>query len=164
MLSETMLKTINEQIKFELYSSYLYLSMSAHFESANLPGFAKWMRIQAQEELEHAMKFFDYIHDRGGKVTLQALKQPPTEFGTPQSIFETVLEHEQTVTSLINNLYGLAVKEGDYASQVFLNWFVNEQVEEEKNATTILETLKMIGDRSTAIYQLDRHVGKRGED
>jgi ferritin len=164
MLSETMLKTINEQIKFELYSSYLYLSMSAHFESANLPGFAKWMRIQAQEELEHAMKFFDYIHDRGGKVTLQALKQPPTEFGTPQSIFETVLEHEQTVTSLINNLYGLAVKEGDYASQVFLNWFVNEQVEEEKNATTILETLKMIGDRSSAIYQLDRHVGKRGED
>ena len=164
MLSKNMLDEINDQIKYEMYSSYLYLSMSAHFEANNLPGFAKWMRIQAQEELEHAMKFFDHLVDRGGKIILQAIAQPPVDFGTPQAIFEQVLEHEQFVTSRINTLYALAVKESDFASQVFLNWFINEQIEEEKNATGILETLKMIGDRSTAIYQLDRHVGKREED
>lgn len=164
MLSKKMLDEINDQIKHEMYSSYLYLSMSAHFEANNLTGFARWMRIQAQEELEHAMKFFDYLVDRGGKIALQAIAQPPVEFGTPQVIFEQVLEHEQFVTARINTLYALAVKESDFASQVFLNWFVTEQVEEEKNASGILETLKMIGDRSTAIYQLDHQVGKRGAD
>lgn len=164
MLSKNMLAEMNEQIKHELFSSYLYLSMSAHFEANNLPGFARWMRLQSQEELEHALKFFDYVNDRGGKVVLQAIAQPQVEFGTAETIFEQVLEHEQFITGRINTLYALAVKEADFASQVFLNWFVNEQVEEEKNATGILETLKMIGDRSTAIYQLDRHVGKRGED
>jgi ferritin len=164
MLSTNLLSEINDQIKHELFSSYLYLSMSAHFTERNLPGFARWMRLQAQEELEHALKFFDYVGDRGGKVALQALEQPPVEFGTPQAIFEQVLEHEQFVTGRINTLYALAVKEGDFASQVFLNWYVTEQIEEEKNAAAILETLKMIGDRSTAIYQLDRHVGKRGEE
>jgi ferritin len=159
-----MLKEVNDQIKHEMFSAYLYLSMSAHFEASNLPGFAKWMRIQAQEETGHAMKFFDFLVDRGGKITLEAIAQPPVDFGTPQAIFEQVLEHEQFVTARINTLYALAVKENDFASQVFLNWFVTEQVEEEKNATSILETLKMIGDRSTAIYQLDRHVGKRGEE
>lgn len=164
MLSNNMLNEVNDQIKHEMFSAYLYLSMSAHFEASNLPGFAKWMRIQAQEEMGHAMKFFDYLIDRGGKITLEAIAQPPVDFGTPQAIFEQVLEHEQFVTGRINTLYALAVKENDFASQVFLNWFVTEQVEEEKNATIILKTLKMIGDRSTAIYQLDRHVGKRGED
>lgn len=164
MLSKNMLGEMNDQIKHEMFSSYLYLSMAAHFEASNLPGFAKWMRIQAQEELGHAMKFFDYMVDRGGKINLQAIAQPPVDFGTPQAIFEQVLEHEQFVTARINTLFALAVKESDFASQIFLNWFVTEQVEEEKNATSILETLKMIGDRSTAIYQLDRHVGKRGEE
>jgi ferritin len=164
MLSKNMLTEMNDQIKHEMYSSYLYLSMSAHFEAQNLPGFARWMRVQAQEELEHALKFFDYMVDRGGKVTLQALAQPPAEYGTPQAIFEQVLEHEQFVTARINTLYALAVKESDFATQVFLNWFVTEQIEEEKNATGILETLKLIGDKSTAIYQIDRHVGKRGEE
>jgi ferritin len=159
-----MLNEVNDQIKHEMFSAYLYLSMSAHFEASNLPGFAKWMRIQAQEEMGHAMKFFDLLVDRGGKITLEASAQPQVDFGTPQAIFEQVLEHEQFVTARINTLYALAVKENDFASQVFLNWFVTEQVEEEKNATIILETLKMIGDRSTAIYQLDRHIGKRGED
>lgn len=164
MLSKNMLAEMNDQIKHELFSSYLYLSMSAHFEASNLPGFASWMRIQSQEELEHAMKFYDYLGDRGGKVVLQALEQPPADFGTPEAIFTQVLEHEQFITGRINTLYTLAVKESDFASQVFLNWFVTEQVEEEKNATTILETLKLIGDKSSAIYQLDHQLGKRSGD
>jgi ferritin len=164
MLSNTMLTAMNEQVKHELYSAYLYLSMAAHYEAANLGGFASWMRIQAAEEQEHAMKFFDQILDRGGKVALQAIEQPPVEFTTPLAIFEKVQAHEQQVTALIHKLYAQAVKEGDYASQVFLNWFVSEQVEEEKNASTILETLKLIGDKSNAIYQLDHQLGKRGAD
>ena len=164
MLSNPMLAELNEQVKHEFYSAYLYLSMAAHFEAANLGGFASWMRIQAAEEQEHALKFFDYILDRGGKVELKAIAQPEVDFTTPLAIFEKVLAHEQHVTALIHNLYGLAVKEADYASQIFLSWFVTEQVEEEKNASTILETLKLIGDKSNAIYQLDHQLGKRGED
>lgn len=164
MLSKNMLSEINDQIKHEMFSSYLYLAMSAHFEDNNLSGFAHWMRLQAEEELEHAMKFYDYLVDRGGKITLQAIDQPPVEFGTPQEIFEQTLEHEQFITARINTLYALAVKESDFASQVFLNWFVTEQVEEEKNASGILDTLKLVGDRGTMIYQLDRQLGKREED
>jgi ferritin len=164
MLSNTMLAEMNAQVKHELYSAYLYLSMAAHFEAANLGGFASWMRFQAAEEQEHAMKFFDQILDRGGKVALQAIEQPPVEFTTPLAIFEKVQAHEQQVTALIHKLYALAVKEGDYASQIFLGWFVTEQVEEEKNASTILETLKLIGDKSNAIYQLDHQLGKRAAD
>jgi len=164
MLSKTMSVEMNEQVKHELFSAYLYLSMAAHFEAANLGGFASWMRLQAAEEQEHAMKFFDFILDRGGKVALQAIDQPQVEFGTPLNVFEKVLAHEQHVTALIHKLYALAVKDEDYASQVFLNWFVTEQVEEEKNASTILETLKLIGDKSNAIYQLDHQLGKRTAD
>jgi ferritin len=161
MLSKTMLAEMNEQVKHELFSAYLYLSMAAHFETANLGGFASWMRLQAAEEQEHGMKFFDYILDRGGKVALQAIDGPQVDFGTPIDVFEKVLAHEQHVTALIHKLYAQAVKDEDYASQVFLNWFVTEQVEEEKNASTILETLKLIGDKSNAIYQLDHQLGKR---
>ena len=164
MLSKNMLVAMNEQVKHELFSAYLYLSMAAHFEAVNLGGFAKWMRVQASEEQEHGMKFFDHILDRGGKVALQAIDQPPVEFTTPLAIFEKVLAHEQQVTALIHKLYARAAEENDYASQLFLGWFVTEQVEEEKNATTILETLKLIGDKSNAIYQLDHQLGKRGED
>ena len=162
MLSKTLQDAMNEQIKNELYSAYLYLSMSAYCETANLPGFAHWMRLQAQEEETHAMKFFDFIHERGGRVVLQAIDQPPAEFQSPLKVFKQTLEHEQKVTGLINDLYALAVQEKDYASQVFLQWFVTEQVEEEDSATQILETLKMIGDKSHALLMLDRELGGRG--
>jgi ferritin len=163
MLSKTIQDAINEQIKNELYSAYLYLSMAAHYEAVNLTGFANWMRVQAKEEQGHAMKFFDYINDRGGRVTLQAIDQPPSEWKSSLELFQQVLQHEQKVTGLINKLYELAVKENDYATQVMLQWFITEQVEEEKSAGQIIEQLKMIEDRSTAVLLLDKQLGKRGE-
>ncbi len=164
MLSKTLLTEMNEQIKHELYSAYLYLSMASHFEEANLDGFAHWMKLQAEEEQEHAMKFFDHIHDRGEKVTLKAIDQPPTEFGSPVAIFGQVLEHEKLVTSLIHRLYETAVKDADYASQSFLQWFVDEQVEEEKNASQILEWLKMAGEGGNALFMINKQLGEREED
>lgn len=161
MLKKKLQDKMNDQIKHELDSAYLYLSMAAYFESANLPGAACWMQMQAKEEQEHAMKFFAHIHDRGGRVTLQALDQPPSEFGGLLDIFEKTLQHEQKVTGLINDLYSLAVKEEDYASQIFLQWFVDEQVEEEKNATQIVEQIKMIGDHKGSLFMLDAHLGHR---
>lgn len=162
-ISKSMQDAINEQIKNEFYSSYLYLSMAAHFESANLPGFANWMRIQTGEEKDHALRFFQYMLDRGGKVELKAIDQPPMTWKTPREAFEHVLEHEQKVTSLINDLFALAVKENDYASQVMLQWFLTEQVEEEKNASLILEQIKLIDARGTALYVLDHQLSKRSE-
>ena len=164
MLSKTIQDAMNEQIKNELYSAYLYLSMSAYCEAANLPGFAHWMRVQAQEEVTHAIKFYDFICERGGRVVLQAIDQPPVEFQSPRAVFEQTLEHEQKVTAMIHDLYGLAAQEKDYASQAFLQWFVTEQVEEEGSATQIVETLKMIGDKGQALVMLDRELGKRGAD
>jgi ferritin len=164
MINKTMQDAINEQIKNELYSAYLYLAMSAYFDAANLTGFAHWMRVQAREEEEHAMKFFGYVYDRGGRVQLKALDQPPFEWASTLEAFQQVLEHEQKVTSLIHNLYALAVKENDYASQVMLQWFIDEQVEEEKNAATIVEQLKMIEARGSAILYLDHELGERGEE
>jgi ferritin len=161
MLSKTLLDEMNNQIKFELYSAYLYLAMAAHFDEANWYGFASWMRKQASEEQEHAMKFFEYIHDRGGVVALQAIDQPPTKFGTPTEIFAEVLKHEQFVTSRINLLYGIAVKDNDYASQSMLDWFINEQVEEEKNASQILDWLKMAGDAVNALFQINGMLASR---
>jgi ferritin len=161
MLSKSMQDAINEQIKNELYSAYLYLSMSAHFEAANLPGFANWMRVQSQEETLHAMIFFDYVNERGGRVVLQAIDQPPVEFGSPLSIAQQVLEHEQKVTGLIHQLYALALKENDYPSQIKLQWFVTEQVEEEKHADEIIQRLKMAGDNLNALLMLDRELGQR---
>jgi len=161
VFSKVVRDAMNEQIKHELYSAYLYLSMAAYSESINLPGFANWMRLQAQEELDHAMKFYDFIHERGGHVVLQAIDQPPAEFASPTDLFEKTLEHEQKVTGLIHNLYALAVKENDYAGQIFLQWFVTEQVEEEKSAGEILEMLKMIGDKGQALLMLDRQLAQR---
>ncbi len=161
MLSKTLLDEMNEQIKHELYSAYLYLAMSAQSEAMNLPGFAHWMRLQAQEEVGHAMRFYNFIHDRGGRVVLQAIDQPPVEFASPLAMFEQTLEHEQKVTARIHHIYSLAVQEKDFASQSFLDWFVDEQVEEEKSASQILETLKMIGDKGHALVMLDRELGKR---
>lgn len=161
MISETVQDAMNQQLKSELYSAYVYLSMAAYFEAANLPGFAHWMRVQSQEELEHAMKFYDFINDRNGRVVLQAIDQPPIEFESPLEIFERALAHEQQVTAAINQLYDQAVQEQDYATQAFLHWFVTEQVEEEKMATQIVETLKMVGDRGEALFLLDRELGGR---
>jgi ferritin len=162
MISKTLQDAINEQINKELYSSYLYLSMAAHFEAANLPGFAHWMRVQYQEEVAHAMKFFDFLNDRGGKVVLKAIDQPQTEWKTSLEIFEMVYEHEQLVTGLINKLYELALKEKDYPTQVLLHWYIDEQVEEEKNASMIVDQLKLIEARGTAVLMLDKQLGKRG--
>ena len=164
MISKSVLDSMNNQVMHELYSAYFYLSMSAHCESENLPGFATWLRVQATEEQGHAMKFYEYILDRGGKVTLQAISQPPSDFASPLAIFQQVYEHEQKVTSLINAIYNVAVAEKDVASQIFLQWFINEQVEEEKNASQILDMLKKIGSSVGSLYQLDHQLGKRGGD
>jgi ferritin len=164
MFSPVVQDKMNQQIMHEMYSAYMYLSMSAHCESANLPGFARWLRMQAEEEMEHALKFYDFIHERNGKVVLFAIDQPPSEFGTPREIFEQVYAHEQKVTGLINSIYELSVKENDYPSQIFLHWFIEEQVEEESNSSQILETLKMIGDSANGLFMLDRQLGKRSED
>ncbi len=162
MLSTRMQDAMNEQIKNELYSAYLYLAMSAYFESENLPGFAHWMRLQAEEEQTHALKFFDFINERGGRVALGAIEEPPADFASPLNVFEETLSHEQKVTGMIHDLYALALEEKDYASQVFLHWFVDEQVEEEAHATEILEQLKMVGDRAQGLLMLDRGLGERG--
>jgi ferritin len=161
MLSKVLVEAINEQVNFELSSAYLYLSMSAHFEGENLGGFANWMRVQYQEETGHAMKFFHYIYERGGRVTLKAIPQPAAKFKTPLDIFHQVLEHEQKVTASINRLYELALKEKDYAAQHFFQWFIGEQVEEEKNATDIITMLEMIGNTPVSLIMADRQLGAR---
>jgi ferritin len=162
-LSKKMQDALNEQIKEELFSSYLYLSMAAYSESINLPGFAHWMQVQSGEELEHAMKFYGYIHGRGGRVILQALDQPAVEFGGPIDLFEKTLAHEQHITGRIHRLYALAVEEKDYASLSILQWFVDEQVEEERTASEILELLKVVGDKGQGLIILDRQLASRGE-
>lgn len=161
MLNKNVQNAINDQIKAELYSSYIYLAMSAHFEAENLPGFAQWTRLQAEEEMEHAMKLFDYVNERGGRVVLQAIDQPIIEYGTPLEVFDMVYAHEQKVTGLIHQLYALALEEDDYATQVMLHWFIDEQVEEESNSGMMVEQLKMVGDSKPGILHLDRHAGKR---
>jgi len=161
MINESLQKLFNEQITHELFSSYLYLSMAAYFESKSLPGFAKWMRLQAEEEKEHALKFFDFVNDRGGRVKLYSISEPPFEWTGPLDAFENVLRHEQKVTSLINTLYEAALKEKDYPAQVFLQWFINEQVEEEKNAQMIVDQLKMLDEHQGGLINIDHHVGKR---
>jgi ferritin len=163
MISEPLLKVINDQIEHELFSAYLYLSMSAYFESISLPGFAKWMRIQAGEEREHAMKFFDFLVDRGARVNLHAISQPQAEWQSALDVFEHALQHEQKVTSLINNIYEVALKEKDYPAQVMLHWFIGEQVEEERNASQIVDQLRMVENRPGNLLFMDRHVGKREE-
>lgn len=164
MISKTMQDALNTQIQAELYSAYIYLSMSAYFESVNLPGAAQWMMLQNQEEVEHAMKIFGFVNDRGGRVTLQAIDQPPVEFESALQIFQTALGHEQKVTGMINDLYALAVAEKDYPAQIMLQWFVEEQVEEEKSATEIVEKLKMIGDQPGLLLMLDSELGARGTE
>jgi ferritin len=162
MISKTMQDAINEQINKELFSSYLYLSMSAHFESLSLSGFSKWLRVQATEENEHAMKFYEHLLERGGKVALKAIAAPATEWKTVMDAFLEVQAHEAKVTASIYALYETALQEKDYPAQVLLHWFINEQVEEEKNAAEIVDSLKRIEARDTAVLQLDHQLGKRG--
>jgi len=162
MLKQSVQDAINEQIKNEFYSAYIYLSVSAYFDTINLMGFSNWMRMQSREEVSHGMKLFDFIIDRGGRVALQAIDKPPVEFKSPLDVMQQALDHERRVTGMIERLYELAGKENDYATQAELQWFITEQVEEEKNATTILEQLKMIGDNRSALLMLDMDLGKRG--
>jgi ferritin len=161
MLTEKMQKTLNGQLNAELYSSYLYLSMNAYFKSVNLDGFANWMYYQAQEELEHSMKFYDFIIQRGGKVELMQIEAPPTDWSSPLAVFEATLQHEQKVTGLINDLVDVAHEASDHATNIFLQWFVSEQVEEEESVVGVLEQLKLMGDAQGGLFMMDRELAKR---
>ncbi len=163
-ISKKMQDAVNEQINAEMYSAYLYLSMSAYFKRLNLDGFAKWLRVQFEEEQVHALKFYDYVLERGGSVELKPIAQPAAAWDSPAAVFKQVLEHEQHVTALIYKLYEVALEEKDYASQVLLQWYVDEQVEEESNASMIVDHLQRIADHETAVLQLDHQLGKRGGD
>ncbi len=163
VVSTAIQNAINEQINAELYSAYMYLAMAAYFDSVNLPGCASWMKVQAKEEHGHAMKFYHYIVERGGRVTLKAIAAPPVEWKSALDVFSTAYKHEQHVTDLINKLVELAEKQKDPATAAMLTWFVNEQVEEENNACTIVAQLKMIKESTGALFMLDHHLGKRGK-
>jgi ferritin len=164
MLGKKLQKAFNDQIKQEFSSSYLYLSMAAYAESQNLPGFANWLKIQTKEEQGHAMKLYKFVNERGGKVELQAIEQPIVEFSSPIALFEEVLKHERKITALISKLYETALEEKDYAAQVLLHWFIEEQVEEEAAASSILETLKMAGEKGQALIMMDRQLARRGQN
>lgn len=164
MISTSMQKSLNEQINKELYSAYLYLSMSAWFENQNLPGFAKWMHMQAEEEYEHAMKFFGHIADRGGKVELKTIAGPQVDWKSNLEVVEQVLEHEQLVTASINSLYDQALSEKDYPAQVMLQWFIDEQVEEEKNASELVHLVSVLGKNETGLVMLDQRLAQRESD
>ena len=161
MLNQKMEQALNGQLNAEFYSAYLYLSMAAYFESIDLPGFGNWMRIQFEEEQFHAKKFFNYIMERGGKVTLGAIETPRNEWKSPLDAFEDTLAHEQKVTGLINDLVYLARDERDNASEIFLQWYVTEQVEEEDNASTLIGQLKLIKDSPQALFLMDKELSQR---
>ena len=163
-MKQQVLDGINAQIKNELYSGYLYLAMSAHFEAENLEGFAHWMRLQAKEELAHAMRLFDHVARMGGRVLLKAIDQPPSEFGSPLSIFQQALQHEREVTRQVYELYELAQREREHATELELQWFINEQVEEEDNASTAVDQLNQAGDNRAALLMLDREFGERMDE
>ncbi len=160
-MNERIQTALNDQINEELFSSYIYLAMAAHFEGLNLEGFTNWMKQQAQEELQHAMRLFDHITRRGGRVVLGAIGEPPLEYGTPLQAFEKALAHEQHITGCINELYRVALEENDYPAQMELQWFIDEQVEEEENAGRVVDQLRMAGDNQSALLMLDRELGQR---
>ena len=164
MISKVMQEAVNEQINKELYSSYLYLSMAAYFENKNLPGFARWLHVQTDEERGHGMRLYQHLVDRGGRVMLKAIAAPATEWKSHLEVFKEVQAHEAVVTDSINGLYELALKEKDYPMQVLLQWFINEQVEEEKNAAEIVQQLELIDAHGTAVLMLDHQLGKRNSD
>ncbi len=160
-MNKRMEDALNEQVNAEMFSSYLYLSMSAYFADMNLNGFANWMRVQAQEELAHAMKFFDYINERSVRIELKAIEQPRKEWGSVIEAMEETYKHEQLITSLINNLVNVAIEEKDHATNNFLQWFVSEQVEEEAHANELLSELKMIDGKGPALFMIDRELKNR---
>ena len=162
MMNKAVQDAMNNQIQAELHSSYIYLSMTAYYESLNLGGFAHWMRVQSQEELAHAMKFFDHIHERGGRVKLTTIDAPPIEFEDPLTAFRMAFEHEQKITGLISDLYRLATDENDYGALSLLQWFVDEQVEEESNTGSVVEMLEKVGDNSMGLFMVDRQLAGRG--
>lgn len=161
MIGEKIQSALNKQVNMELYSAYLYLAMSTHFLGWNFEGFSRWMRAQAQEELLHAMKLFDYVNERGGRVTLSRVEEPPRMWATVVTAFEDAYAHERENTILINELMALATREEDHATAIFLQWFVTEQVEEEASASRIVEKLKLVGESAPALLMLDRELGMR---
>jgi len=162
MISEKIEKAFNDQINAEMFSYYIYLSMSAWFTSQNLNGMAGWMSAQAQEEMSHAMKFYNHIHERGGTVKLQPIEGPQVTWNSALEVFEAAYEHEKYITGRIHNLVKMAMEENDYPSNSFLQWFVDEQVEEEASASEVVELLKQVKDHSGGLFMLDRELGKRG--
>ncbi len=164
MLSESIQQAINKQITYEFSASHTYMAMAAYFESLSLTGFAHWFRLQSEEEREHALRFFDYVNDRGGRVTLGAIDEPQNEFASPLDAFEHALAHEERVTAAIHAIYALAAQENDYATLSMLQWFIDEQVEEEKNAQEIIQHLKLINGDGTGLLLLDRRLAEREEE
>ncbi len=161
MLNKNVEKAMNDQIVAELFSSYLYLSMAAYLQSKSLEGMASWMRVQAQEEVVHAMKFYDYIIERGGQVRLGAIDQPEHDWASPLAVFEAGYAHELKVTARINALVDVAAENKDHASSIFLEWYVNEQVEEEASADAVVQKLRMFAESPQALYLLDKELGAR---
>jgi ferritin len=161
MLSTKMQDALNDQLNAEIYSAYLYLSMEAYFQDKSLTGFANWMRVQTQEELTHAQKFYDFINERGGRVKLKPIDAPPWDWESPLAVFEAAYKHETIVTGLINKLVDLALVESDHATDTFLQWFVSEQVEEEDNTSTVVDRIKLVGEVSGGLFLLDQELGQR---
>ncbi|VVB59696.1 Ferritin-like domain protein [uncultured archaeon] len=161
MLGKKIENAINKQINAEFWSAYLYLSMSAYFESINLGGFASWMRVQAQEEVGHAMRFYNHVVERRGRVTVSAITAPSINWKSPLSAFEDAFKHEQKVTGMIDNLVTMATAEKDYATANMLQWFIDEQVEEELSTNTVVQKLKMIGTNTGGLYMLDCELSQR---
>ena len=161
MMNQKIQDALNWQLNAELFASYLYLSMAAYFESQNLKGMAHWMQVQAQEENMHAMKFFDFINERAGRVVLAQIEAPKTEWSAPLEAFEDACQHESKVTGLINDLVDLSLSEKDHAANTFLQWFVTEQVEEEASTQEIRDKLKLAGDSPVALFMIDQQLGQR---
>lgn len=161
MLSNNMLSALNKQINKEIYSAYLYMSMSAYSQYTGLKGFANWFMVQYNEEMEHAMKIYTYVNDQGEQVKLMAIDEPPVEFDSPLDMFEKTLDHEKFITKSINELVDIAIAEKDHATVIFLQWFVTEQIEEEGNDNDIINQLKLVGDNGNGLIMIDRELGSR---
>lgn len=161
MISEAIQDALSEQIKHEFFSASAYLAMTAHFEHTHFPGFARWTRMQYEEEISHGMRLFDFVHARGGRATIHAIDKPKSEFSSPLDVFEKAFQQEQHVTKLIYKLYELAQEEKDYGTQIELQWFITEQIEEERIFDEIIQTLNLAGDDRAALLMLDRQLGER---
>ena len=161
MLKEKIEKALNEQVNKELYSAYIYQAMGAQAAHQGLDGIANWMDVQAEEEMFHARKIYDYINEQGGRAILKGIEEPPAEFDSPKAMFEKALEHEQFITKSINKLVDLAKEENDHATEIFLQWYVTEQVEEEDNVGSILDKFELIGEQGNGLFMLDKELAAR---